>query len=53
MTHKDPSFLRQISFAESRVIYGTGTTSHGFDAELCFGVLSTLVGSTNIWEWTL
>jgi len=53
MTHKDPSFLRQISFAESRVIYGTGTTSHGFDAELCLGVLSTLVGSTKIWEWTL
>jgi hypothetical protein len=48
ITHKAPSFFKQISLADSRVIYGTGTTNHGFDAELYLGVLSTFVGSTKI-----
>ena len=50
--HRAPSFFKQISFPESFVICGTGTTSHGLAAELCFGTLSFEFGSTNIYEWT-
>ena len=48
-----PSFLRQRSFPESFVIWATGTVNHGFAAALYFGWLSFLLGSTNIYEWTL
>lgn len=50
--HKEPSFLRQISFPESFENYGTGVTSHGLAAELYLGALSFELGSTKIYEWT-
>jgi len=43
-----PSFFKQISFPESLVTCGIGTTSHGLAAELYFGVLSLAFGSTKI-----
>jgi len=47
-TQSDPSFYKQISFPESLVSYGTGTTSHGLEAELVFTSFSLAFGSTKI-----
>lgn len=51
MIQSAPSFCKQISFPESFVIYGTGTTNHGLAAEDYLGVLSAELGSINTWEW--
>jgi|TARA_B110000305_G_C19214119_1_gene527351 hypothetical protein len=50
MIHNAPSFWRQTSLAESLDSFGTGTTSHGFAAELYLGMLSLALGSMNIYE---
>lgn len=49
ITQRDPSFLRQMSLAESLVIYGILLISQGLEAALTLvGWLSFCVGSTKI-----
>ena len=48
ITQRDPSFFKQMSLPDSFVISATGTINHGFEAEICFGMLSLAFGSTNI-----